>query len=121
FLNTGGNPDIKGYKGKCAYSTDTWCINTKEYSYLMYYYLLKFLPQFEQLFFAGSGLKHLQKDALKNLKLVIPSNDLISNFNVIMDSIYDKNTACILENQHLASLRDFLLPMLMNGQVTIKD
>lgn len=65
FLNTGGNPDIKAFMGKCAYSTDTWCISAEEYSFVLYYHFLKLMPQFEQLFFAGSGLKHLQKDALK--------------------------------------------------------
>ena len=30
FLNTGGNADIKAYKGAAAYSTDTWCISAGE-------------------------------------------------------------------------------------------
>jgi len=46
FLNTGGNPDIKAYRGKCAYSTDTWCISAKQYSYILYHHLLKLMPQF---------------------------------------------------------------------------
>ena len=121
FLNTGGNPDVKGYKGKCAYSTDTWCINAGKYSYLMYSYFVRILPQFEQLFFAGSGLKHLQKDILKKQCLPIPSENIINKYNVIIERLWDKNTECLSENQQLASLRDFLLPMLMNGQVKVKE
>ncbi len=34
--------------------------------------------------------------------------------------LFDKKICCKLENQQLASLRDFLLPMLMNGQIIIK-
>lgn len=120
FLNTGGNPDIKGYKGKCAYSTDTWCIDAGKYSYFMYQYFMLIRSQFEQLFFAGSGLKHLQKDALKKQCVVLPSDEVIGEFNVFLDDLWDKRTACFLENQQLASLRDFLLPMLMNGQVKVK-
>ena len=26
YLSTGGNATIKGYYGKAAYSTDTWCV-----------------------------------------------------------------------------------------------
>lgn len=120
FLNTGGNPDIKAYYGKCAYSTDTWCISAREYSYILYYYLLKFLPQFEQLFFAGSGLKHLQKDAFKNKYMLIPDIKVLKSFNEINTSIWKKTTNQLSENQELKSLRDFLLPLLMNGQVTFK-
>ena len=119
FLNTGGNPDVKGYKGKCAYSTDTWCINGGIYSYLMYYYFLSILDQFEQLFFTGSGLKHLQKDVLKKQFLVLPPKEIIDRFNAIMDDNWDKKTLCISENQSLESLQGFLLPMLMNGQVKV--
>lgn len=120
FLNTGGNPDIKAYKGKCAYSTDTWCINAKRYSYVLYFYLLKLMPQFEQLFFAGSGLKHLQKEVLKNKYILLPSENVIKQFNVVCDSCWSKITNCIIKKQKLTSLRDFLLPLLMNGQVRFK-
>ena len=34
---------------------------------------------------------------------------------------YEKIISNIKENQELASLRDWLLPMLMNGQVKIQD
>ena len=121
FLNTGGNPDIKAYMGKCAYSTDTWCVSAKEYSYILFYYLLKLMPQFEQLFFAGSGLKHLQKDFLKNQYILLPDEKVLRNFNNICELIWKKITNCLIENQELVSLRDFLLPLLMNGQVKFKD
>lgn len=121
FLNTGGNPDIKAYKGKCAYSTDTWCINANDYSYILYYYILKMLPNFEQLFFAGSGLKHLQKEQFKKTNIIIPSNEILKKFNDICEKCWSLITKLIIENQQLTELRDFLLPMLMNGQVTFKD
>lgn len=121
FLNTGGNPDIKAYMGKCAYSTDTWCVSAKEYSYILFYYLLKLMPQFEQLFFAGSGLKHLQKDSLKNQYILLPDEKVLRNFNNICELIWKKITNCLIENQELTALRDFLLPLLMNGQVTFKE
>ncbi len=36
-----------------------------------------------------------------------------------LDKIYSKIVECRKENQQFASLRDFLLPMLMNGQVKV--
>lgn len=120
LLNTGGNPDIKAYKGKCAFSTDTWCISAKQYSYILYHYLLKLMPQFEQLFFAGSGLKHLQKDVLKSKFIVLPDNKVLKSFNLSCSSIWERISNCSIQNLELTSLRDFLLPMLMNGQVTFR-
>jgi len=120
FLNTGGNPDIKAYMGKCAYSTDTWCVSAKEYSYVLYYYFLKLMPQFEQLFFAGSGLKHLQKKVLKNKFMLLPNDKILKLFNDFCLSNWRKIANCLIQNKSLTSLRDFLLPLLMNGQVTFK-
>lgn len=120
FLSTGGNPDIKAYKGKCAYSTDTWCVSAEKYSYVLYYYFLKLLPQFEQLFFAGSGLKHLQKNALKSKFILVPDNKVLKSFNDLCSSYWEKTTNNLIQNLDFYSLRDFLLPLLMNGQVKFK-
>lgn len=121
FLNTGGNPDIKAYMGKCAYSTDTWCVSAKEYSYVLYYYFLKLMPQFEQLFFAGSGLKHLQKDVLKKIYILLPDDKVLNLFNDYCVSSWRKIANCLIQNKELSSLRDFLLPLLMNGQVSFTE
>jgi type I restriction enzyme S subunit len=120
FLNTGGNPDIKAYFGKSAYSTDTWCVSAGKYSYLLYYYFLKIKPQFEQLFFAGSGLKHLQKDVLKDIYIPLPKEKNLEYFNNFCLNIWKKITNQYKQNQELSSLRDFLLPLLINGQVKFK-
>ena len=42
-------------------------------------------------------------------------------FAKIVTPIYDKYTHLIFENIELTKLRDWLLPMLMNGQVTVGD
>lgn len=36
-----------------------------------------------------------------------------------VDSIFKRQDVLEQENQHLTQLRDWLLPMLMNGQVTV--
>ena len=40
---------------------------------------------------------------------------------MIYNPIFEKKCSVLKENQELASLRDFLLPMLMNGQIKIED
>ncbi|MDR2082063.1 MAG: restriction endonuclease subunit S [Candidatus Ancillula trichonymphae] len=118
FLNTGGNADIEYFKGKAAYSADTYSITSKYINYL-HLFLLSRIPDINENYFAGSSLKHLQKNDFRNIRIVLPPKDLLAKFGKIVDvniSLVMKNN---VENIHLASIRDFLLPMLMNGQVSI--
>ena len=120
FMNTGGNADVKYYIGEAAYSTDTWCITAEDYSSYLYEYINSIRKYLDISFFAGSGLKHLQKDAFKNHKILIPPRSLIQKFNKTADKCFSKVSEIKIENQALSELRNFLLPMLMNGQVKIK-
>ena len=47
------------------------------------------------------------------------NNNITKRFNDI--SVKEMIASNVMENQELASLRDFLLPLLMNGQVVIED
>lgn len=68
----------------------------------------------------GSILQNVSQDTLNMIKIPIPKSDLITIFNQSTTLIIKSMQNSINENQELASLRDFLLPMLMNGQVKIK-
>lgn len=52
----------------------------------------------------------------------IPYNDeVINKFNKLIVPLTQKQMQIIQETRELISLREFLLPMLMNGQVTVSD
>lgn len=122
FLNTGGNADVKFYVGDAAYSTDTWCISANnDLSDYLYLLLLSIKPELDKKFFQGTGLKHLQKPLLRDRPTYIPDTDEISAFNTKVQHWFDIIAENTRENQHLTALRDWLLPMLMNGQATIED
>ena len=122
FLNTGGNADVKFYVGKAAYSTDTWCISANndmaDYLYLL---LVSIKPELNQKFFQGTGLKHLQKPLLKDRPIYIPDFEELKIFNKQVNPMFNIISENTRENQELIILRDWLLPMLMNGQATIAD
>jgi type I restriction enzyme, S subunit len=70
----------------------------------------------------GTIMKNVSQGTLKNIKVVFPKEDLIvNNFNELLNPIFLKLNLIAKENQELASLRDWLLPMLMNGQITVKE
>jgi len=68
---------------------------------------------------SGSIFKNLKTDYLKDLKFIQPSktvlDELSPQFKSISETIYSKT----IENQKLTELRDWLLPMLMIGQVKV--
>ena len=119
FLNTGGNADVKFYEGKSAYSTDTWCLSSNEYSYWLYLYLESIKSNMDQLFFSGSGLKHLQKDVFKKQIICLPNKELIEQFNLIISKLFKYQSKIIQENKELVALKERLLPLLINGQLNI--
>ena len=122
YLNTGGNAGVKFYVGNAAYSTDTWCITARDnLSDYLYILLESIKPELNQKFFQGTGLKHLQKPLLKDRPIYIPELSELKEFNddiILWLTMISDN---IRETEELISLRDWLLPMLMNGQATISD
>lgn len=69
----------------------------------------------------GSIFSGIRISSLEDMEIIIPPKNVKEVFeNKIKEVLYMKYTN-EKENQELASLRDFLLPMLMNGQVGFKD
>lgn len=58
---------------------------------------------------------------VKAQHILVPTNNIAVKYADLMSNIYKDIAVAICENKELASLRDFLLPMLMNGQVTFKE
>lgn len=57
---------------------------------------------------------------LKECKILVPNEAVATKFTNIVCPLFEKRKHNIFENIELANLRDWLLPMLMNGQVTVK-
>ncbi len=67
----------------------------------------------------GSAQPHIYPSDIINLKMAVPTNDVIVNFEkkiLFGNDIIANNQQ---ENQKLTKLRDELLPLLMNGQVSV--
>ena len=68
----------------------------------------------------GSSRDNLSQDMIKNIKVVIPSNDILDRFYDFSNNIIKEITKKQQENEQLTQLRDWILPMLMNGQVKVE-
>ena len=68
----------------------------------------------------GSARDNLSQDMIKNIKVVIPSNDILDRYYDFSNNIIKEITKKQQENEQLTQLRDWILPMLMNGQVKVE-
>jgi type I restriction enzyme S subunit len=84
-----------------------------------------YLKSIEQQIQNGSGgtiLKNVNQATLNSLDIALPGEiAIIREFNDLIEPIFSKLNMIQRENQKLTELRDWLLPMLMNGQIKIKD
>lgn len=62
----------------------------------------------------------LSEENLKKVYVIVPPKEILFNYEKKLSSMRNMILKMQDENQELSSLRDFLLPMLMNGQVTFK-
>ena len=69
----------------------------------------------------GATQEAINNDDLCNITLLKPLERVLTLYHEKTKDIYAQISNNICENQKLTQLRDWLLPMLMNGQATISD
>ena len=84
----------------------------------VYYFLLSNTENIESKA-TGSTFKEASGALMKSLELVIPSDDILEKFEKIMSPIFESQEKFEAENETLATLRDTLLPKLMNGEIKL--
>lgn len=70
---------------------------------------------------SGSTFAEISASTLKTVEVTDPPKKLIEKFTFTVAPFFAKQDVLEQENQELASLRDWLLPMLMNGQVKVGE
>lgn len=91
----------------------------KNMSTYLYYYLQHHIRQVEQLG-SGTTFKEVSRDDILKFTIIKPSEFLLDQFEERLQSINEMQLGIQKENENLIKQRDELLPLLMNGQVTIK-
>src|SRR5690554_80340 len=69
----------------------------------------------------GTNINNLNNSLVNGFKLVMPPTKVLKAFNRLSEPFYKKIASNLQENQKLAELRDWLLPMLMNGQISVGE
>ena len=87
-------------------------------------YIFNVMQDFKKLFdmrnSVGTTFGSITKDDLYSLQLVYPPNELLMKFDQSVKSFDREIKNRSRQNQGLTQLRDWILPMLMNGQVKVE-
>lgn len=87
-------------------------------------YIFNVMQDFKKLFdmmnSVGTTFGSITKDDLYSLQLVYPPNELLMKFDQSVKPFDREIKNRSRQNQELTQLRDWLLPMLMNGQVKVE-
>jgi len=115
----------KGTAGAVVYSHENFFpIDTtyyvkprRKYKFTFLLYLLRSLPLTK--LNSDSAVPGLNRDSALRLSVVLPPDSVVANFDTLTDTFMQRLKASLFENRELTQLRDWLLPLLMNGQVRV--
>lgn len=94
-------------------------VPTKGYgTSFVYYAVERSLPTIIQ-YASGSTFVEISGGVLKSVRAVLPDKSVTSTFCDHIEPIVKRQQQAELENVELTQLRDWLLPLLMNGQVRV--
>ena len=98
-------------------------VTSNKYPRTYYYFeVLQYLKHFKMIAeLRKTTMGHITQDHLKQSRISIPPVELIKGLHQKIDPILNRIIGGVEESQKLSELRDWLLPMLMNGQVTVND
>ena len=113
-----GDFNVKYYSGKFNAYQRTYVLTASSEYYAILYLACLYQVNLFKSNSSGSIVKFITKSDVENIPLFIPDDiSLLQKLNNLLH-FQEQN---ILENDKLIQLRDFLLPMLMNGQATIDN
>lgn len=69
----------------------------------------------------GATQQAVNNTDLQSIALLVPSKDVVMQYHQLTSKMFEMMSSNKIENERLKSLRNFLLPLLMNGQISVAD
>jgi type I restriction enzyme S subunit len=107
--------------GKGALNQHIFKVTSDKYPKSFYYYqLINYLTHFKMMAEnRKTTMGHITQEHLQQSRIALPPKELTLKLEKIISPIFEKKMVNEIESQTLTGLRDWLLPMLMNGQVKV--
>lgn len=91
----------------------------KYYVYLqLSTYIINFVKMAES---RKTTMGHITTEHLQQSRIILPPKKLTDKFNEVVEKMYEQVISNNQHNRELSAFRDYLLPLLMNGQVGFKN
>lgn len=104
----------------CCIGRGLAALNSRDgFDGFLFYVMQYFKTVFDRRNNEGTTFGSITKDDLHSLPLAYPPTELLTEYDRVVLRYNQMIFTRSMENQHLTQLRDWLLPMLMNGQVTV--
>lgn len=114
--------DMNIANNDCCIGRGLAALNSKTgYDGFLFYVMKYFKQVFDRRNSEGTTFGSITKDDLHSLELAYPDDVLLQHYDSIVSNYNKMIFKRSLENQQLVELRNWLLPMLMNGQVTVQS
>lgn len=117
------NKEMQPIISSCILSTGFCGLQCNEISfeYIASYVSNAYFEIHKDMLAHGATQEAVNNDDLVGVHIIIPEDAVLRAYHEATQAIYAQISKNICENQELVKLRDWLLPMLMNGQATISD
>ena len=88
--------------------------------YYLYFALKNYFENANASAKTGNTFANMNKEDFLGIRIILPNKEIKNNFHEISDPYFAQIKCLQGQNQELTQLRDWLLPMLMNGQVKVE-
>ena len=115
--------DVKIWsQGQGALNQHIFKVSSADYPKSFYYFeILNYLKHFKMMAdLRKTTMGHITLEHLKQAYICLPPIELLRELDNSISDIFNTQLVLDKENSKLSLLRDWLLPLLMNGQVTVK-
>lgn len=92
----------------------------KTHRYYLYFALKNYFENAKASAKTGNTFANMNKEDFSGIRIILPSKEIKNNFHEISEPYFAQIKCLQGQNQELTQLRDWLLPMLMNGQVKVE-
>ena len=87
--------------------------------YYLYFALKNYFENAKASAKTGNTFANMNKEDFSGIRIILPSKEIKNNFHEISEPYFAQIKCLQGQNQELTQFRDWLLPMLMNGQVKV--
>ncbi|EFG29140.1 restriction endonuclease subunit S [Fusobacterium periodonticum] len=116
-------PNMKFIIENSILSTGLCGLKCKEiaFEYISSYILHPYFENHKDVLSHGATQEAVNNDDLNYIYIIVPEEKILRQYHNLTKSIFKKIAENMCENKELITIRDFLLPLLMNGQATISE